>query len=406
MDAGRGAVPPPASAPSGMPEPEPEPQLVVPNTAQDVSDTTTAGAGAVPPQGQDSTATADSDTPTMAVGDGARPDESADSDAAFYRHARHIFVTSYAGKPIYSRHGSESRLATLMPMLTAIIDQYSDIGSEIQSISAGSRHYVFYKRDPLYLLAITSHSEPSGLLSRQLEYVYEQVVSLVTGTYIDALKENPKNDISRHIGGAEHVLHELVDAMDHWPCFLFNAWSCLPMDPSIRKAVTEAISKVRAEVAPDIQYGMIITKKRVATLLEPKQYPLHSTDLLLLINYLAANEERLRTSTTNFLQMCLPKTNDRGWHHVYINYVLDGVALVFVTHNFEAFDQLHSAQEELKGDLTGSGLLEELQSSIAAPAFSIRSLDMTPEFWHFMFKMSARSQVLLHNLYALQYECQ
>lgn len=41
-------------------------------------------------------------------------EESEASSRQFYSQSRQVFVLSYAGKPIYSRHGEESRLASLV----------------------------------------------------------------------------------------------------------------------------------------------------------------------------------------------------------------------------------------------------------------------------------------------------
>jgi hypothetical protein len=202
--------------------------------------------------------------------EGKQEGEAEVSERQFFEHGRHVFVLSAAGKPIYSRYGEESRLATLMPMVCAIIDQYDDLGgSGIQCIIAGELRFVFYRRDPLYLLGITQQSDPPELVTRQLEYVYDQIVSLVTSGHIDALRKNPKRDIRHLIDGAEHVVHQLIDDMDSSPCFLLNCWSCLPMDPALRREITAAIQSQRC---PEILYGLMVApRSQVVTLVEPRK---------------------------------------------------------------------------------------------------------------------------------------
>ena len=265
------------------------------------------------------------------------------SDAGFFGHSRHFFVISFAGKPIYSRHGDESRLATLLPFVSAIIMKFEDQKDDIECIVAGKYRFVFCKRDPLYLLAVSDRHDPTGLLAQQMDYLYEQIVSLVTSTHIEHLRQNPKADISRHITGAEHVVKELVDTMDESPCFLLDAWNCLPMDPAIRKEVTQTIQAQRS-IAPDIKYGLMMAQKQVVTFVEPKREPLDPADLLLLINFVSANAESFQTSSSNFTHICLPRAWGAGWHHVYICFLKGELALVFVTTNVEAFEQLHNAQ--------------------------------------------------------------
>lgn len=99
--------------------------------------------------------------------------------------AKHVLVLSNAGKPIFSRHGDEQRLAPLMGMVQAIIsltavgdsgEEGSDGGGDcVRSITtAGGRKFVFLARGELYLLAVARTGEPEPYLKLQLEYLYQQ----------------------------------------------------------------------------------------------------------------------------------------------------------------------------------------------------------------------------------------
>lgn len=109
---------------------------------------------------------------------------------------KHVLVLSNAGKPIFSRHGDEQRLAPLMGMVQAIIsltaaedeDEEGGGGAAggrggdcVRSIStAGGRKLVFLARGELYLLAVARTGEPEPYLKLQLEYVYQQVRRLTS----------------------------------------------------------------------------------------------------------------------------------------------------------------------------------------------------------------------------------
>ena len=77
----------------GMPQPEPQPE----------------------PEGSRATATDGSTTVD---------EDDGDDDESFYSRGRHFLVMSYAGKPIYSRYGGDARLATIVPFVTAMIQQF------------------------------------------------------------------------------------------------------------------------------------------------------------------------------------------------------------------------------------------------------------------------------------------
>lgn len=216
---------------------------------------------------------------TVGVDGGAVDEEGANDGLPFHQKSRHVFVLSSAGKPIYARHGEEDRLATLMPMISAIYDQFDDQGDPIQCIIAGRHRFVFQKREPLYLLAISDQRDPEGLLIQQLQYVYQCVVSLVTDSRLAALKRNLRMDISSHL--EPHVITELYDGMEQNPCFLLGGWNCLPMDLEVRKAVTKCVKDARV---PEVIYALMIalptTRRQVVTLLEPRKSPLDPTGAL------------------------------------------------------------------------------------------------------------------------------
>ena len=213
--------------------------------------------------------------------------------------------------------------------------------------------------------------DPEGLLIQQMQYVYQCIVSLVTDSRLAALKRNLRMDISSHL--EPHVITELYDSMDQNPCFLLGGWNCLPMDLEVRKAVTNVIKQNHVA---DMMYGLMIalptSSRQIVTLLEPKKHPLHVTDLLLLCNFVAANTGRFRLSGVAFTHICLPVAWKEGFHHVYVNFLLPDLALVFVTGNENAFDALHSYQAIVNEKLTQSGLLTELDEAIATPPFSIK----------------------------------
>lgn len=47
--------------------------------------------------------------------------EQHNKDPAFFRHEKHVFILSFAGRPIFSRYGDETLLAAYMGVISAII---------------------------------------------------------------------------------------------------------------------------------------------------------------------------------------------------------------------------------------------------------------------------------------------
>lgn len=156
------------------------------------------------------------DTAPMAMeaaASGAEPEpaleageEEDDGDGFDWAAAKHIFVLSSAGKPVFSLSGDEQQLSTLMGMIQALLSLCADCdgGDELESISAGGRRFVFLKRGNLVLVAVSSSSPPflgsdsdadeeeegeeaggeepecESFMRLQLEYLYASILFLLT----------------------------------------------------------------------------------------------------------------------------------------------------------------------------------------------------------------------------------
>ena len=88
----------------------------------------------------------------------------------WYNKPKHLWLLSYAGKPVYSRHGDESLLSSKMGMLAGIIGIVNDVKDSLQFFVAGDYKFVFLVRGPIYLVLGSRTLEPVLLLRAQLDY--------------------------------------------------------------------------------------------------------------------------------------------------------------------------------------------------------------------------------------------
>lgn len=85
-------------------------------------------------------------------------DDSADDYFCNYEwlnKKRHIFIMSTAGKPIYSLHGSEDKLATTCGIIQALVSFVQSTHDTIKSIHANGVKFVFLVRNPMILVAVS-----------------------------------------------------------------------------------------------------------------------------------------------------------------------------------------------------------------------------------------------------------
>ena len=155
--------------------------------------------------------------------------EEVDATQLFAAHSKHIFILSSAGKPIFSRHGDEVALSGFIGTTQAVISFCADVGDTIKSIYAGDHDFVFLIRGPLYLLAVSRTGEPVEQLTRQLQYLYDQVLFILTGGIDKTFASNPSYDLRSLLGGTRNVMHGLIDMSCTGPCLMLEAVQCLRM---------------------------------------------------------------------------------------------------------------------------------------------------------------------------------
>lgn len=73
---------------------------------------------------------------------------------AWRLHQKHVFVLSEAGKPVYSRYGSEEALSSTMGVMVALVSFLEADKNAIRSIHADGYKVVFVRRSPLVLVAV------------------------------------------------------------------------------------------------------------------------------------------------------------------------------------------------------------------------------------------------------------
>lgn len=105
-----------------------------------------------------STPTLPSDLATATL----RPHVDDDTDIDYLHNADwlaqsdHVFVLNTSGKPIYTLHGCEDKLATIFGVMQALVSVVaSNDGDAIQSVQAAGVQIVFLVKAPLVLVAVS-----------------------------------------------------------------------------------------------------------------------------------------------------------------------------------------------------------------------------------------------------------
>ncbi|XP_042895064.1 protein SAND [Parasteatoda tepidariorum] len=313
------------------------------------------------------------------------------NDPVWKYQKNHIFILSEAGKPIYSRHGSEDHLVTLMGVMQALVSFVQHNGDMIRSIHAGDRKFVFLHRIPLILVAVTSSKASVPQLLGHLTYVYNQIVSVFTMSNLNKIFEKRSNfDLRRLLGGAEKFLDSLTEVLDTDPCFLLSAVKCLSLDNSIREIIGQTLAQYCGKIK-NIVFAILLVDNQLVTLVRMKKYYLHPADLHIVMNLISSSESFKSVET--WLPICLPKFDSSGFLHAHISYVDDDckTCLLLLSVDKDQFFELKECRNKIVERLKKYFCMEAIEKSVYSKGYSVSQVGIT-EVRHFLYKSRSTAQ--------------
>lgn len=173
-------------------------------------------------------------------------------------HSKHIFVLTAAGKPVFSRFGSEAEQTRITSLITAVVARSLDTADPIHVMNAGDTLYVFSLRGPFVLLAISRTGETVHSLTQQLRSIHSAILMSLTGRIESRLAERPNLDIRKSIQSSRTHIYNLIRIANRYPTTWLDALPILTLTPSIRTKVTSLLANASAR-CDGIVYAMLIT---------------------------------------------------------------------------------------------------------------------------------------------------
>ncbi|RUS16632.1 hypothetical protein BC937DRAFT_90978 [Endogone sp. FLAS-F59071] len=308
------------------------------------------------------------------------------STSTWTTHKKHFFILSSAGKPVWTRYGDESRISSLMGVIQAIVSFFADNDDSIRSINAGQHRFVFLLKDPLYFVAVARTGESESQLRDQLLYLYNQILSVLTGAQLTKIFEQRINfDLRRLLGGTEVFLDSLSTLFNRDHGFMLGAIQCQRVPRDLRDRIGAMLAQGRAK---DLLYAMIVANGKLVTLLRPRKHSLHPSDLHLLFNMLTGSTTF--RSAESWTPLCLPKFNSKGFLHAYICYIERDVCLLMISTDKDRFFDLSEWKGRIVESLQTSGALEGLQRAVDE-TYTIADIGIA-SLRHFLYKSKMNVQ--------------
>lgn len=304
---------------------------------------------------------------------------------------KHIFVLSSAGKPIYSRYGNEDKLATLYGVMQALVSFVQDQNDSIQSIHAGDTLFVFLFKNHLILVAVSKSGESVSQLITQLNYVFNQITSILTLTRLNKIYEQRRNyDLRRLLSGVERLIDHLLDFSEREPAFILGGVQCLTLPISVRDTISSAIVQACNKIK-NLVFAILLANNKLITLVRMKKYLIHPADLHLILNLVQASES-LKTAES-WTPLCLPRFDASGFLYGHVSYLSEDcqACLLLLTVERDVFFALSEAKQRIVEKLRRANCLEAINQSMNTKEETCTVAGF-PELRHYLYKCKYTAQ--------------
>ena len=278
----------------------------------------------------------------------------------FFVKKRHFLIMSDGGKPVYSRYGDPIENNSIFATLSAMITKFTIFNSNKENlniISNKKNKIVFLKKGQLIFIALSKKNDCTSLLFSQLEYLYNQLMSILTISFYSKLEDNPSKCL-RTMSGTENLFEQIIQYSSKSFTSLFNAYQVLNFFDERNK-----LNKIAEECRGDALYCIIMTPYEIIALARSNQINVVSSDLVL-IQTLIFCQEMLR-SQESYVPICLPGISEQGYIQFYSNFSEENIGVIFVTENMDpmCFVKFQEQFNRLYQKLNSENYIEKIMNS-------------------------------------------
>jgi hypothetical protein len=304
-------------------------------------------------------------------------------DAEWFKHAKHVMIFTFAGRPIFTRYGDENKLAAYMGVICAFITNFQRMGDSIKCFFAGNTKFVFLYRGPIYLVAISRTPESVRQLQIQLAASYEQFVSVLTGNVSKMIEDRPNYDVRSLMGGTEMLINDIVNISESKPSFMLDAIQALRVKKEVRTRIFRALQK--GAKSKNTVYSILLADGKLVSLYKTDKRNLFASDLSILSNFVT-NSQSLRSSES-WTPICLPKFADKGFLYAYVCYLTADICLIVITADAQDFAVAREGKLLVEEGLLYKDCLKDVIYAMHHQNWTVDSTDIScPDLRHFLYR--------------------
>ena len=278
----------------------------------------------------------------------------------FFIKKRHYLIMSDGGKPVYSRYGDPIEYNSIFATLSAMITKFTvfnsnDSEKEFLNVITNSKNKIaFLKKGQLIFIAISKKDDCTSLLFSQLEYLYNQLMSILTISFYSKLEDNPSKCLST-MSGTENLFEQMIQYTSKSFPALFNSYQVFNFFEQ-----REKLNKIAEEFRGEALYCIIMTPYEIISLARSNQIDVVSSDLVLIQN-LIYSQEMLRTQES-YVPICLPGISEQGYIQFYSHFSEENIGIIFITENMDpmCFVKFQEQYNNLYQKLVNENYIEKI----------------------------------------------
>ena len=250
---------------------------------------------------------------------------------------RHYLIMTDGGKPVYSRYGDEVENNSIFATISAMITKFTIFNStdtfkeELNVISNKKNKIVFMKKGQLIFISLSKKpNDTVSLLHSQLEFIYNQLMSILTVKFYEKLEDNPSKVLTA-MGGTENLFEQIIQYSSNSFISIFNSYQIMNFQNFGESR--DKINRILEDNKGNSLYCILMTPYEIISFVHSNQINVQASDLILIQNLIFCTE-MLRTQES-YVPICLPGVSDQGFLQLYSHFSEENIGIIFVTENVD-----------------------------------------------------------------------
>ena len=255
----------------------------------------------------------------------------------FFTKKRHYLIMTDGGKPVYSRYGDEVENNSIFATISAMITKFTIFNStdtfkeELNVISNKKNKIVFMKKGQLIFISLSKKpNDTVSLLHSQLEFIYNQLMSILTVKFYEKLEDNPSKVLTA-MGGTENLFEQIIQYSSNSFISIFNSYQIMNFQNFGESR--DKINRILEDNKGNSLYCILMTPYEIISFAHSNQINVQASDLILIQNLIFCTE-MLRTQES-YVPICLPGVSDQGFLQLYSHFSEENIGIIFVTENVD-----------------------------------------------------------------------